>query len=420
MALQLPSDFVLGQLRPDGRAVAFANGHSYLVEEPTLSLLRTVESKGSVDLGTLAEVLGIAEEGGRRSELQAFIDDVLLKEGLLIDTEAPSKGAASFVDPLALGVKVRLLDEVRMMRLAQLIAPIASQRSVLVLFVVALTASVLAVFEAWQAGLLTDGLRILGAVAVVAPGITLLALLSLVIHEIGHAAAAFHEGGRVDGAGVGIYFGSMVAYVGLDSVHRLRRRSRLSVDCAGIAFQGLCLVPVVVAATIWPSDYLMVIAFSLSTSILANLSPLTRLDGYWIICDLFEAQQLHAKALLFVRPKRGWRTLPTSERWAALTLIGSFLMYIATGAILVALIGFLIPMSFPRFVQNEVAQLFSAVSSGALEAVIGSAWRLLFGAVMPAVGWGFALIQTGKLLYRRIPLTRSIEGRGASPHVQRT
>jgi putative peptide zinc metalloprotease protein len=112
-----------------------------------------------------------------------------------------------------------------------------------------------------------------------------LVVLSMVLHELGHASAATHYGARVGSLGVGIYLVWPVLYADVSDTWRLRSQQRVGVDLGGVFLQ-------LILASAYYLGYLLTGYACLLHAVLwiAGLSvfalhPFLRSDGYWALSD---------------------------------------------------------------------------------------------------------------------------------------
>ena len=138
-------------------------------------------------------------------------------------------------------------------------------------------------------------------------GLSLVFVKSL--HELGHAYMAVRYRLRVPTIGIAFMVLMPVLYTDTSGAWRLRsRRQRLMIDAAGI-FTELALA--CIATLLWcflPDGGLRLCVFAVATtswvtSLLVNLNPLMRFDGYYILSDAIGFQNMQTRGFDMAR----WR-----------------------------------------------------------------------------------------------------------------
>jgi putative peptide zinc metalloprotease protein len=141
---------------------------------------------------------------------------------------------------------------------------------------------------------------------VLAPGNLPLLYASLVliktIHEFGHAFACRRYGGEVHTMGVMLLLFTPLPYMDASSSWSFRSRwRRLFVAAAGMIIEiFVAAIALVVWANTGPGTvhslaYNMIFIASVST-VLFNINPLLRFDGYYILSDALDIPNLHGRA----------------------------------------------------------------------------------------------------------------------------
>ncbi|MFH1498657.1 MAG: biotin/lipoyl-binding protein [Verrucomicrobiota bacterium] len=142
--------------------------------------------------------------------------------------------------------------------------------------------------------------------SVLAPGNLLLLYAAFtvakLIHEFGHAYAVKAFGGEVHTMGVMLLVFTPVPYVDATAAWAFPERwKRVIVGCAGMIPE---LAYAAIAAFVWAATgpgtlnslaYNTMVVASVST-LLFNLNPLLRFDGYYILSDLADSPNLHARS----------------------------------------------------------------------------------------------------------------------------
>ena len=164
-------------------------------------------------------------------------------------------------------------------------------------------------------------------------GLTLLAVKAA--HEFGHAFVARHHGCRVPTMGVAFMVMWPVAYTDTSEVWRLAdARARLQVALAGVRTELTIAAWATLAWALLPDGTARTAAFILATltwvgTVLVNLSPFMRFDGYFALCDLLDQPNLHERSFALARWRLrrvllGWKAEPPEALGAGLrrALIG--------------------------------------------------------------------------------------------------
>ena len=154
------------------------------------------------------------------------------------------------------------------------------------------------------------------------------------LHEMSHAALCKYHGGEVRTMGVMLLLLTPLPYVDLSASWTFRNKyHRAWVDAAGMLSDALLGA---VATIVWaytPPGVVNELAYNLMFStavytVLFNINPLMRFDGYYILADLVQVPNLHEKArqqfLMFWRrhvlriPALESDPTPSRERWSLL------------------------------------------------------------------------------------------------------
>lgn len=130
-----------------------------------------------------------------------------------------------------------------------------------------------------------------------------------IIHELSHAYTARRYGVPVPHMGVAMIVLYPVLYTEATGTWQLTsRRARMHIGLAGVAAE---LVIAAYALLLWhilppglgQSLAFGAVAISLVGSLLINLNPLMRFDGYYVLSDALGIENLHMQAIGFVRWK---------------------------------------------------------------------------------------------------------------------
>ncbi|OMD38827.1 hypothetical protein [Paenibacillus odorifer] len=128
-----------------------------------------------------------------------------------------------------------------------------------------------------------------------------LVYLSMFIHELGHATAAYKYDVNVGKIGIGIYLTYFVFFIDMTNTWRLDKNKRIINDVSGMYFQVLTTIPIFVCYMISHNISLLIgIVLILMTSAM-NLIPFLRMDGYWLLSDYLNVQNIQVKAFKSIK-----------------------------------------------------------------------------------------------------------------------
>ncbi|MFQ5489429.1 MAG: efflux RND transporter periplasmic adaptor subunit [Phycisphaerae bacterium] len=127
-----------------------------------------------------------------------------------------------------------------------------------------------------------------------------------VIHELGHAYACKHYGGYVPEMGAFLIVFTPCAYVDATACWGFtRRRDRLVVCLAGMYVESVAAALALFAWALSAPGLVRDLAYNVIVlagivTVLFNINPLMRFDGYYVLTDLVEVPNLRAKASRFL------------------------------------------------------------------------------------------------------------------------
>jgi putative peptide zinc metalloprotease protein len=130
-----------------------------------------------------------------------------------------------------------------------------------------------------------------------------------VLHELGHGLAATRFGVRVPTMGLAFLVMTPMAYTDVNEAWKLvPRRPRLWIGAAGVLAELAVAAWATLAWCLLPDGALRHAAFLLAAvtwikSLLINISPIMRFDGYYLLSDYLDLPNLHSRAFALAR----WR-----------------------------------------------------------------------------------------------------------------
>lgn len=170
-----------------------------------------------------------------------------------------------------------------------------------------------------------QGSYVLGILALI-----VLQVLSISVHEAGHALAIRHYGRRVRRLGLMIYYLFPCAYVDSTDMAMASRGQRIVVALAG-PIGGAIVGAICAFVAAIDTGVVGGVAFQAASlftfQLVLNLVPILELDGYHVLVDLLDAPFLRQRSMAFARTAIA-RKLRRRERWApgeiGLALFGAF------------------------------------------------------------------------------------------------
>lgn len=131
--------------------------------------------------------------------------------------------------------------------------------------------------------------------------VMLFSTLGTICHEFGHASAAAHYGCRRMTIGWGLYIIYTVLWTNVSEAWKLPRRQRAIVDIGGVYFESLFLL-LMLALYLQTGNMIFLFAFVfIDLSIATTFNPFLRMDGYWLMSDLFGIVNLRKQQLVWLQ-----------------------------------------------------------------------------------------------------------------------
>ncbi len=139
------------------------------------------------------------------------------------------------------------------------------------------------------------------------------------IHEAAHSLAAIRFHCRVRGIGLGFMVFYPRLYTDTTDSWRLPRKKRLLIDSAGIIIElllGGCaaLLWTYLPPGAWKSTMFYIFAVSVISTLFVNGNPCIRYDGYYILCDILNIENLMTRSSEYVKQFWRWHFLRLGSR----------------------------------------------------------------------------------------------------------
>lgn len=235
-------------------------------------------------------------------------------------------------------------------------------------------------------------------------------VLTRFIHELGHAVVCKRVGASCQDAGFLVSFGMLCPYVDITDAWKIgSKHHRIAIALAGIYTE--CVLASA-AALIWLSTHpgwiheaaLQTLLVCTATTVLFNANPLMKYDGYFVLCDLLNTQNLREKsfesldAMLDGRPRKTSMAMSIfltlyflSSTLNRLVLLGglvSMVYYLASQWQLRGLgIGFILLYGCCASISTMAAWTFNQVSADGVRKLSRRAVILGWTAVSFLIAW---------------------------------
>ncbi len=122
-----------------------------------------------------------------------------------------------------------------------------------------------------------------------------------IFHEFGHASAAAHYGCRKMTIGWGLYLIYTVLWTNVSDAWKLPRRQRAVVDIGGVYFESIFLL-IMLGLYLYTGQVVFLFSFVfIDMSIAKTFNPFLRMDGYWLMSDLFGIVNLRTQQAVWLR-----------------------------------------------------------------------------------------------------------------------
>lgn len=201
-------------------------------------------------------------------------------------------------------VRIPLLRPDRLLDAAGPFARLFQTRTALVATLAAMVAGLFLVVRQWDAFTHTF-LHFFSLEGALLAGLCL--VFAKVLHELGHAFTAKRYGCRVPTMGIAFLVLWPVLYTDTSDAWKLpSRRRRLAIGAAGMAVELALAAWATLAWSFLPDGPWRSAAFLLATTtwvvtLLVNLNPCMRFDGYFLLSDLLEVPNLQERAFRLAR-----------------------------------------------------------------------------------------------------------------------
>jgi putative peptide zinc metalloprotease protein len=358
------------------------------VEVPRLLHLVARRLDGD-DVGEIARQ--VSDEVGRRlspDNVRFLVDQKLRPLGLVAGESENAARPSPAAGLLALRFRAALVPVGVVRRATALLRP---------LFLPPVVLTVLAAFLAIDLWLflgpgVTGGVRQVLHQPVLVPAVWGVVVLAGMFHELGHATACRYGGARPGRIGFGLYLVWPVFYSDVTDSYRLGRRGRLRTDLGGLYFNAVFVVAMAGIYAVAGWEVALVVIVIQHVTVLQQLLPFVRLDGYYVVSDLVDVPDLFAyvKPVVTSAVSRKTPHPAVADLGRRARRIVTLWVAVTVPALAASLV--LLAVHLPQWsataapsVTRELRQLDGAIDEGGFVAVLGSILETA-ALVLPLVG----------------------------------
>ncbi len=110
--------------------------------------------------------------------------------------------------------------------------------------------------------------------------------ISILFHELGHSTACRYFNAKIGNIGFGFYLWYPVFFADVSDAWKLPRAQRAIIDVAGFYFQIVFIFILYLGYLVFLELFLISTIYIILFTIIVNLNPFFRYDGYWLFSDL--------------------------------------------------------------------------------------------------------------------------------------
>ena len=263
-----------------------------VIQSSRLLYLVAAEADGQKDFGQIA--LGVSAKFGRRvsaDNVRFLVEEKLRPLGVLAEPDGADTELKRAAPALALKFRVPILPQRVVQSLTVVFWPLFFTPVVVAALVGLLALDFWLFFVHGLAQSITETIH--------QPGLFLagyvVAFLSGMLHECGHATACRYSGAKPGVIGMGIYLVYPVFYNDVTDSYRLGRGGRLRTDLGGVYLNVVFSLTMAGVYFLTGFEPLLLVVFAEQMLILEQFMPFLRLDGYYVVSDLTGVPDLFAR-----------------------------------------------------------------------------------------------------------------------------
>lgn len=265
--------------------LSFGQSNHIKVSSRALSIIELLD--GTKNKNEILETLEKEDIFMTLEELEYFIDTFLLPKNVLLNKDGKSLDSNK---KSKLWFHLPLIESSRFNFLYKFMNILLCKSSVIIilLLVCICTIHAISILLSYTGNVFDEMNSLL---------ILLLVYISMLIHELGHATAAYRYGVNVGKLGIGLYLMYFVFFIDMTNTWRLDKNKRIVNDLSGIYFQLAMIIPIYISYILTNNISLLYAIFVILLAALMNLMPFLRMDGYWLLTDFLNMQNVQVRVI---------------------------------------------------------------------------------------------------------------------------
>lgn len=292
MIKTINTNYTLSFISEENRYIVISEGSYFNINKFLYELLYHFKNNSSS-----SEIVPYLKSLFPNSDISAVSIDNIINSKELTPILFPEKSQQCAISNKYIWLKVNIIDPLKITLVLKALSTLFVKKNYNVLFTFSVIVTIMMLFklvfiEGHSLYLSSSTLALSDIVIVF-----IIFQAFILIHELGHAAAAYRYNVTSKSIGFGLYFIFPVFFTELSEIWTLSKKKRLQVNVAGIFFQLLINVVLVGSYYIIIRSKIISTLFLINTiSLLISFNPFFRYDGYWILSDFLAVPNLRYKA----------------------------------------------------------------------------------------------------------------------------
>lgn len=261
-------------------------GHQININRKTFDVLELVDGKRSIQdiLLLLNNTNGISEE-----IIYSLLYEKLGKYGII---EVENINVEKRVKPDYLKLSFTLLKKEWIKPIAKILSPLFLKSIFYPILLISLIIVFGVLFFNFKSLIIAlDNLSLYQWLTYI-----ILSGIILFFHEFGHASSCYKHGAEYGEIGFGFYLFIPTMFADVSDIWRLKPNKRIIVNLSGIYIELILGSIFSILFLLSNNSLFLILSSIISLTVITNLNPFLRYDGYWILSDLIGVPNLRKES----------------------------------------------------------------------------------------------------------------------------